>query len=129
MGRVSRGWGSQNLEEMPEIKHAVTEIRKVFDWLIHKLDTAEDRLCLHFLKKCQEKLAKLKCQKENIKFKTEQNPQELYEDSKTCKTFVMGIPEKEKTEATEEISEAIMAKNFPKSRLRTYLAWRELREQ
>lgn len=62
---VSAGDGdSQNLGERPEIKYAVTEIRKVFDRLLHKRDTAEDSL--HFLKKRREKLAKLKCKEENI---------------------------------------------------------------
>lgn len=128
---VSAGDGdSQNLEEMPEIKYAVTEIRKVFDWLIHKLDTAEDRLCLHFLKKCQEKLAKLKCKKENIKFKRQNRiPKNCTTIPKRVKYSSWEYRRRRRAETTKEISEATMATNFPKSLMRTYLGSRELRER
>lgn len=66
-GQCQEGNGdSQNLEEMPEIKNAVIDIRNLFGWLIHKVDTAEDRIS-SFLEETSIEPYKTEMQKEKRK--------------------------------------------------------------
>lgn len=77
----------KNQKEMLEVRNTLTEMKNTFDGLINRLDIAKERISE--LKKCQEKLPKLKCKDKKEWNRTEYPRTESIIKDVTC---VMGIP-------------------------------------
>ncbi|KAK1334660.1 hypothetical protein QTO34_005668 [Cnephaeus nilssonii] len=105
----------ETLEDMEkdqlEIKHTLTEIKNIIQTPNSKLEERKNQV--KDLKYKEAKITQLEKLKEKRIQKFEDSVRSLWDNFKRTNIRIMGVPEEEREQDTENLFEEIMTKNFP----------------